>query len=227
MMLSDFIEMSKAGKAGNMTRIFLMVALVCQMVLLGIVYSKSRDSDAASTRYEGRISALRDRLEQSSQEFQSTMAELRQCMTAIDERLNRFGANRAEVAEQQDRIAQKVVDEKRFAAIAAVTGSIRSLPRGTEITVEFVNGDPGLTYDLYWIDFSGRPIRFKTLEPGEKYEQSTYVGDPWAFVDARGNALKRCYVPSGVTGQMVTLRANDYELVVPRSEVRYPGPVDQ
>ena len=38
--------------------------------------------------------------------------------------------------------------------------------------------------DLFWIDYEGKRVKYSTLEPGEKYEITTYETHPWLFRDA-------------------------------------------
>ena len=45
-----------------------------------------------------------------------------------------------------------------------------------------------------WLDYKGKVVFYKALNPGESYTQSTYVGHPWMTTDGPGNC-KRIYVP--------------------------------
>ena len=197
-----------------MTRFILVIVLLAQAVAMGILYAKSRDADDASARSESRLSALRDRLEQCTQESRSAVAEMEIRISSIDELLHQLSVQIAEAAAQQKAAAQKAIDNQRSAAIGAITGSIHSLSAATETRVKFINGDKDRNYDVYWIDYGGKPVRYKSLVPGEEYEQSTYVSHPWAFVDNTGNVLKRLYVPTGVEHQTVVLRGADFQLSV-------------
>lgn len=43
---------------------------------------------------------------------------------------------------------------------------------------------------IYWINFSGDRVLYKTLSPSEKYTQSTFLTHPWVVTDSEDNGLK-------------------------------------
>lgn len=196
-----------------MTRIVLTILLLSQSVALGILYSSSRKANAVSVRYESQLTALQDRLDHSTLEFQSAVAEMRIHMATVDGVLKQYEVQLTEAM-------QKAIDVQRDSAIAAVAGSVHSRPSGMEITVTFINGDKDRAYDIYWIDFNGKPVRYQSLVPGAEYDQSTYVGHPWAFVDSRGTVLKRLYVPTAAEHQTVVLRGTEFELSIQKTAPR-------
>ena len=42
---------------------------------------------------------------------------------------------------------------------------------------------------LFWIDYGGAPVFYKNIEPGETYEQSTFMTHPWVVTDLNGNRI--------------------------------------
>lgn len=58
----------------------------------------------------------------------------------------------------------------------------------TPTTIEFVNAS-AKPIDVYWIDFSGAPIYYATLAPGESYVQSTTEGHVWAITSGSPTPL--------------------------------------
>lgn len=48
----------------------------------------------------------------------------------------------------------------------------------TKTLIEFVN-KMNVPVAVFWINFDGEQEKFRTLEPGERYTQSTFVTHPW------------------------------------------------
>ena len=61
--------------------------------------------------------------------------------------------------------------------------------------VVFRNGvtDPPARCRLFWLDYQGKLVRYKTLNPGETHRQQTFETHPWTFttVPARGSPEPR------------------------------------
>ncbi|XP_059480411.1 von Hippel-Lindau disease tumor suppressor [Neocloeon triangulifer] len=47
----------------------------------------------------------------------------------------------------------------------------------------FINGTTR-NVDIVWLNFSGQPIVYKTLQPRRPFRVNTFVTHPWLFVDA-------------------------------------------
>ncbi|WP_428962500.1 VHL beta domain-containing protein [Micromonospora fluostatini] len=78
---------------------------------------------------------------------------------------------------------------------------LRSVDGGTETYVEFVNArsEPVV---VHWLDHRGHRQRYRTLDPGQRYRQRTYVGHPWLVTTARGWGLA-CFQPQAGTATAV------------------------
>ncbi|MBA3330324.1 MAG: hypothetical protein H0T39_05530 [Actinobacteria bacterium] len=59
---------------------------------------------------------------------------------------------------------------------------------GPASTIEFVN-DSGTTVRVLWLNFSGNRQLYRTLAPGERYVQQTFITHPWVVLDSAGNCL--------------------------------------
>jgi von Hippel-Lindau disease tumor supressor len=73
-------------------------------------------------------------------------------------------------------------------------GTIRSLNSDVSTTARFANRSAEVV-TVYWLDFAGERVRYKTLLPGESYTQQTYLTHPWVVVkkggECRGPFLPR------------------------------------
>jgi hypothetical protein len=69
----------------------------------------------------------------------------------------------------------------------------RSLNGDVAITVRFRNRT-GQAVRVYWLDYQGNRVLYKTLQPGEGYDQPTYLTHPWVFTDLQGAAFQS-YLP--------------------------------
>ncbi|EFL89934.1 hypothetical protein [Ahrensia sp. R2A130] len=56
-------------------------------------------------------------------------------------------------------------------------------------TVTFTNSS-NQTRLIDWVDFNGKPVRYQTLQPGQSYQQSTYVSHVWRVTDNAGNCIQ-------------------------------------
>jgi len=59
---------------------------------------------------------------------------------------------------------------------------------GTAMTVTFLNETNG-PVTIYWLDYQGRHIAYKTLLAGQNAHQPTYAGHAWIVTDSAGNCL--------------------------------------
>ena len=67
-------------------------------------------------------------------------------------------------------------------------GNLKSVNSNQPITVTFVNRS-GMFRHVDWIDYEGRPVSYKGLNPGESYIQQTYVGHPWMIANGPGDCI--------------------------------------
>ena len=59
-----------------------------------------------------------------------------------------------------------------------------------ELRIKFCNNDNSHVCDVFWVDYDGRDVHRKRLEPGESYMEASFVSHPWRVRDcATGEAL--------------------------------------
>ncbi len=80
--------------------------------------------------------------------------------------------------------------------------------------VVFVNGLRDERARIYWVDYRGKPTRYKTLAPGERHRQQTFVTHPWTFTT----------VPDDDASDPERGAAGPRRLVVEGSPVYFPPP---
>ena len=80
--------------------------------------------------------------------------------------------------------------------------------------VVFVNGLRDERARIYWVDYRGKPTRYKTLAPGERHRQQTFVTHPWTFTT----------VPDDDASDPERAAAGPRRLVVEGSPVYFPPP---
>jgi len=56
---------------------------------------------------------------------------------------------------------------------------------------------------LFWLDYRGERVAYKTLRSGEAYTQRTYISHPWVIVGPHG-ACRKIVLP-GSTTRTVTI----------------------
>ena len=74
----------------------------------------------------------------------------------------------------------------------------RESRRSTNVT--FKNGLPDCRARLFWCDYQGKLVRYKTLAPGETHRQQTFETHPWTFTtvpDAGSDEPRRRLVVDG------------------------------
>jgi C-terminal processing protease CtpA/Prc len=64
-----------------------------------------------------------------------------------------------------------------------------------QTAITFLNGS-GQVRRVYWLDYSGERVFYRELQPGESYEQQTFLTHPWLITDAQGNGLAVYYPDS-------------------------------
>ena len=65
----------------------------------------------------------------------------------------------------------------------------RSIESTVEALVTFDN-QSSKAVKVYWINFTGDRVFYKTLSPRQKYTQRTFLTHPWVVTDMEGNGLK-------------------------------------
>jgi von Hippel-Lindau disease tumor supressor len=58
---------------------------------------------------------------------------------------------------------------------------------GAHAQVTFVNHSTQ-TIRIYWLNYEGQRVLYKTLDPGEQFLVFTYLHHPWLITDADDNA---------------------------------------
>lgn len=71
--------------------------------------------------------------------------------------------------------------------------SLNSTAYGNPTSVEFVNNSSQFI-KIYWIDYAGRRVFYKSLSSGQSYIQQTFVTHPWIFTNAN-NQCMGIYLP--------------------------------
>ncbi len=61
-------------------------------------------------------------------------------------------------------------------------------------TVLFTNNSE-TDVDILWLNYDGDEVYYKTLNPGESYEQISYFSHPWVVYRAESNVCKGIVVP--------------------------------
>ncbi|CAK9294771.1 unnamed protein product [Gordionus sp. m RMFG-2023] len=70
--------------------------------------------------------------------------------------------------------------------------SLKSAPSEQETFVCFRN-ETDLSIDVYWINYKGARVKYKTLTPSQTLDVITFVGHPWIFViNGTVYSLKEC-----------------------------------
>jgi von Hippel-Lindau disease tumor supressor len=59
--------------------------------------------------------------------------------------------------------------------------------------IRFINKS-NRTVDVIWLNFEGRPVKYKTLQPGVFFDVNTFATHPWVFLDSETH--KRLVVES-------------------------------
>jgi VHL beta domain len=54
--------------------------------------------------------------------------------------------------------------------------------------LRFVNNSPA-NVNIYWLDYEGKRVFYRSLSVGEQYVQQTYLTHPWLITDINDNAL--------------------------------------
>jgi von Hippel-Lindau disease tumor supressor len=70
----------------------------------------------------------------------------------------------------------------------AENGGIRSVNGDVSTSVRFVNRKQ-IMLKIYWLNYEGQRVFYRSLNPGERYIQQTYLTHPWLITDVNDNAL--------------------------------------
>lgn len=87
------------------------------------------------------------------------------------------------------------LEESKLASLGLASRESR---RSTNVT--FKNGLPDCRARLFWCDYQGKLVRYKTLAPGETHRQQTFETHPWTFTtvpDAGSDEPRRRLVVDG------------------------------
>lgn len=71
---------------------------------------------------------------------------------------------------------------------ASREAGLRSVSNDQATAIEFVN-NRSHEVTLYWLDYRGNRVRYRTLRPGTSYRQPTYVTHPWVVTNSYGRGL--------------------------------------
>lgn len=76
-----------------------------------------------------------------------------------------------------------LVDKKESIAsgLKSTSGDVAAI-----LKFENTKADP---VHLFWIDYAGSPVLYKTIKPGEAYQINTYMTHPWVVTDFNGNRI--------------------------------------
>ena len=73
---------------------------------------------------------------------------------------------------------------------------------GTRATVIVFRNSGSRAVQIYWIDYGGERKFFRSLGPGERHVQPTYMTHPWIVIDAARNCVG-FYMPDATTREYV------------------------
>ncbi len=79
-------------------------------------------------------------------------------------------------------------------AINCYQGGLVSIESERLATILFSNNSE-TPVDILWLDYDGEEVYYKTLNPGESYEQTSYFSHPWVVYRAESNVCKGIIVP--------------------------------
>jgi von Hippel-Lindau disease tumor supressor len=71
---------------------------------------------------------------------------------------------------------------------AAENVGIRSVNGDISTSVRFVNHRQ-IMLKIYWLNYEGKRVFYRSLKPGEQYVQQTYLTHPWLITNVNDNAL--------------------------------------
>ena len=77
------------------------------------------------------------------------------------------------------------------AANACTITQSKSLQGTVRTDIRFVNKTSGAV-KIYWLDYTGKRVFYKTLAAGASYLQPTWVTHPWVAIDAAGSVHRVC-----------------------------------
>ncbi|TAL79963.1 MAG: hypothetical protein EPN75_08720 [Beijerinckiaceae bacterium] len=69
--------------------------------------------------------------------------------------------------------------------ICQTEGQVRSMQGSTPASIIFSNGTD-LDLVVYWLDYNGKRVFYKSLRPGEAYTQKTFLTHPWLIAGSTG-----------------------------------------
>jgi hypothetical protein len=76
-----------------------------------------------------------------------------------------------------------LVDKKE-----SIASGLKSTSCEVAARLRFENIKPEPVH-LFWIYYSGSPVLYKTIKPGEAYQINTYMTHPWVVTDLNGNRI--------------------------------------
>ena len=76
-----------------------------------------------------------------------------------------------------------LVDKKE-----SIASGLKSTSGDAAAALKFENTKPDPVL-LFWIDYGGSPVLYKTIMPGEAYQINTYMTHPWVVTDLNGRRI--------------------------------------
>jgi hypothetical protein len=73
----------------------------------------------------------------------------------------------------------------------------RSLHSDSPESLSFLNAS-AQPIKIYWLNFKGQRVFYQMLQPGEVYDQETFLTHPWVVTDENDNGWALFYAPSKV-----------------------------
>ena len=64
--------------------------------------------------------------------------------------------------------------------------NLRSVQGNAHTTIKFLNNRKQ-EVRIYWLDYTGRRVYYKTIPPHDQYTQPTFQTHPWVVADQRDN----------------------------------------
>lgn len=81
-----------------------------------------------------------------------------------------------------------IPSERRMVVADEPPRNVKSLDAKEPVKVGFKN-ETASRLDMAWVNYEGKLVYYKTLNPGESYQQNTYATHPWVTLDRSGKIL--------------------------------------
>lgn len=102
--------------------------------------------------------------------------------------------------------------------IDPVQSERRSLDSRKNTTIRFINKSNEVR-KIYWLDYTGNKVHYKTLYPDDSYFQNTFMTHPWLITDVNGKELSVHYPKESISDVILEavgdIQLNEHEFAPP------------